>query len=180
MERKTVLIFQVTSFIRENLDIAKKWKLYKRNWIASNTNTKQRHKDYVKAEIDKIQQNGKCRLCCETDEMIHHVISESSKLAKKEYRTRHNRVGRWSVGNCARNWNLNIQPESIPENETHKIILDSKIQIDDLMPARKPDLIIVNKYENLPKSGLCRPGGPQSENQRKWKERQIPVSCQRT
>ena len=41
--------------------------------------------------IDKIQQNRKCRLCGDRDETI---ISECSKLAQKEYKTRHDWVGK--------------------------------------------------------------------------------------
>ena len=44
--------------------------------------------------IDKTQQNSKCRLCGDRDETINHIISECSKLARKEYKTRHNLVGK--------------------------------------------------------------------------------------
>ena len=30
---------------RENMDVANKWKSYERNWISSNSSTKQRHKN---------------------------------------------------------------------------------------------------------------------------------------
>ena len=47
-------------------------------------------------------------------------------------------------------------PESILENETHKILWDFEIQTDHLIPARRPDLVIVNKKkkDKLPSSGL--------------------------
>ena len=51
-------------------------------------------------------------------------------------------------------------PESILENETHKILWDFEIQTDHLISARRPDLVIVNKKkkkENLPKGELCVP-----------------------
>ena len=48
----------------------------------------------IKARINKTQQNSKCRLCGERDETINHIISECSKLAQKEYKTRHDRVGK--------------------------------------------------------------------------------------
>ena len=38
-----------------------------------------------------------------------------------------------------------LKPESIVENETHKIIWNFEIQIDHLIPARRPDLAIVNQ-----------------------------------
>ena len=43
----------------------------------------------IKAKIDKTPQNSKCRLYGDTDETNNHIISECSKLAQKEYKTRH-------------------------------------------------------------------------------------------
>ena len=37
------------------------------------------------------------------------------------------------------------KPESVLENETHKILWDFKIQTDHLIFARQPDIMIVNK-----------------------------------
>ena len=50
--------------------------------------------NHIKVRIDKTQQNSKCRLCGDRDETINHIISESSKLAQKEYKTRHDWVGK--------------------------------------------------------------------------------------
>ena len=50
--------------------------------------------DYIKAIIDKTQQNSKCRLCGDRDETINYMISEYSKLEHNEYKTRHERVGK--------------------------------------------------------------------------------------
>ena len=44
--------------------------------------------NHFKARIDKTQQNSKCRLYGDRDETINY-ISECSKLAQKEYKTRH-------------------------------------------------------------------------------------------
>ena len=49
--------------------------------------------NYFKARIDKTQQNSKCMLCGDRDETMNHIISECSKLAQKEYKTRHGWVG---------------------------------------------------------------------------------------
>ena len=49
---------------------------------------------HIKARIDKTQQNSKCRLCGDRDETINHIISECSKLAQKEYKTRHDWVSK--------------------------------------------------------------------------------------
>ena len=50
--------------------------------------------NHIKARIDKTQQNSKCRLCGNRDETIYHIISECSKLAQKEYKARHDWVGK--------------------------------------------------------------------------------------
>ena len=47
----------------------------------------------MKVRIDKMQQNSKYRLCGDRDETFNHIISECSKLVKKEYKTRHDWVG---------------------------------------------------------------------------------------
>ena len=48
---------------------------------------------YIKARIEKIQQNSKCRYGNDRDKTINHTISECSKLEKKEYKTRHDWMG---------------------------------------------------------------------------------------
>ena len=50
--------------------------------------------NHIKAGIDKTQQNSKCRLSGNRDESINHIISKCSKLAQKEYKTRHDWVGK--------------------------------------------------------------------------------------
>ena len=47
--------------------------------------------NHIKAKIDKMQQNCRCRLCGERDKTINH-ISKCSKLAQKEYKTRYDWV----------------------------------------------------------------------------------------
>ena len=60
--------------------------------IAAQNNTIRTN--HIKARIDKTQQNSKCRLCSDRNETINHIISECSKLVQKEYKTRHDWVGR--------------------------------------------------------------------------------------
>ena len=50
--------------------------------------------NHIKARIDKTQQNSKCRLCGDSDETINNIISKCSKLAQKEYKSRHDWVGK--------------------------------------------------------------------------------------
>ena len=50
--------------------------------------------NYIKAIIDKMQLNSKSMLCGDRDETINRIISECSKLAQKEYKTRHDWMGK--------------------------------------------------------------------------------------
>ena len=54
-------------------------------------------------------------------------------------------------------------------NNTHKLQWDFNIQSDHLIPARRPDLIIINqkKKENLSNCRLSCPGGPQNKSEGK-------------
>ena len=40
-------------------------------------------------------------------------------------------------------------PAPVLENETHKLLWDFNIQMDLLIPARRPDLIIINKKKRI-------------------------------
>ena len=85
-------------------------------------------------------------LCGDRDEMINHIIS---KLVQKEYKIRHDWVGKvihWGL--CKKfkfdhtnKWYLH-NPESVLENETHKLPRDFEIQTDHLISVRRPDVII--------------------------------------
>ena len=105
-------------------------------------------------------------------------MSECSKLAQKEYQTRHDWVGKgihWEM--CKKfkfdhtnKWYTH-NPASVLENYTHKLLRDFDIQTGHLISARRLDLIIINnKKENMLNIGLFSPGGPQSNIERKWKE----------
>ena len=128
----------------------------------------------IKARIDKTQQNSKCRLCGDRDETINHIISECSKLAQKEYKARHDWVGKvihWEM--CRKfqfdhtnKWYMH-NPAPVLENDSHKLLWDFNIQTDHLIPTRRLDLIIINKKkENQQNCRLCGPGGPQNKTER--------------
>ena len=83
----------------------------------------------IKARIDKTQQISKCRLCGDRDETINHIISVSRKLVQKEYKTRHDWMGKvihWEL--CKKlkfdhtnKWYMHY-PVSVLENNTHKLL----------------------------------------------------------
>ena len=97
----------------------------------------------IKASIDKTQQNSKCKLCGERDETINHIISECSKLAQWEYKTRHDWVGKmihWKMCKIfnfdhTNKWYMH-NPAPVLENITHKLLWDFDIQTDHLISAR--------------------------------------------
>ena len=106
--------------------------------------------------MDKSQQNSKCRLCCDRDETVNHIISECSKLAQNENKARHDWVGKlihWKI--CRKfqfdhtiKWYMH-NPAPVLENDSHKLLWDFNIQTDHLIPARRPDLIIINKRKRI-------------------------------
>ena len=106
--------------------------------------------NHIIAEIDKTQQNRKCRLCSDRDETINHIKSEYSKLELKEYKTRHDWVGKgihWEM--CKKfkfdhtnKWYMHHLASAL-ENNTHKLLWD--VHMDHLISARGTDLIIINK-----------------------------------
>ena len=108
--------------------------------------------NHIKARIDKTQQNSKCGLCGDREETTTHIISEGSKLAQKEYKTRHDWVGKvihWEM--CEKfkfdrvnKWYMH-DPASVLENDIHKFLYDFDVQTDLLISTRRPDHIIINK-----------------------------------
>ena len=48
----------------------------------------------IKAKIDKTQAESKCRLCGKVDETVRHTVCESPMLLQREYKKRHDWVGR--------------------------------------------------------------------------------------
>ena len=115
-------------------------------------------KDEDKKSNDNTQQNSKCRLRGNRDETINHIISECSKLALKEYKTRHNWVGKginWEMYkkfkfDHTNKWYMHTR-ESVLENDSHKLLWDFDIQTDHLISARRPDLIIINNKKQKKK-----------------------------
>ena len=82
--------------------------------------------NHIKARIDKTQQNSKCRLCGDRDETVNLIISECSKLAQKEYKTRYDWVGKvinWEMYKKFKFDHTNLwymyNPAPTLENNTH-------------------------------------------------------------
>ena len=90
--------------------------------------------------------------------IINHVISECSKLAQKEYKTRRDWVGKvihWELckklkSDQTNEWYM-YNPASVLENDILKLLWDFDIQTDHLISARRPDLIIINNKKKKKK-----------------------------
>ena len=110
---------------------------------AMNTNS-------VKAKIDRMQQNSRCRLYVDRHETINHVISECIKLAQSEYQTRHDQVGKVIHRELCNKSKFDYtnecymhNPKSVQENKTLRILWDFKIQTDYLISARQSEQMII-------------------------------------
>ena len=51
-------------------------------------------KDQSYQKENDSQQNSKCRSCADRDETVNNIINECSKLAQKEYKNKHEWVGK--------------------------------------------------------------------------------------
>ena len=96
--------------------------------------------NHIKARIDKTQQNSKCRQCGDRDETINYIISECSKLPQKEYKDRHDWLGKvihWEMCkkfkfDSTNKWYMH-NPTPVLKNDTHKLLWDFDIQTDHLI-----------------------------------------------
>ncbi len=94
-------------------------------------------------------------------ETINHIISKCCKFSQKEYNTRHDWVGKaihWEMSkkfkfDHTNKWYMH-NPAPVLENNTHKLLWDFDIHTDHLIPARRPDLIIINKKKQKKRENL--------------------------
>ena len=84
---------------------------------------------------------------------VNHILSECRKLALKEYKIRHNFVGKvicWELCNKlkfdhTRDKYIYAQHRICPVEKTHTLLLDFELQTDHLILVKRSDLIIKNK-----------------------------------
>ena len=101
--------------------------------------------NYIKAKIDDMQNNSKGRLCEKSDETVNHLISEYSNLAQKEYKNRHDWVGKVIHRKLCKRLKLDqaekwYKNQNVWENETQKILWDFEIQTNHPILTRKPPI----------------------------------------
>ena len=85
----------------------------------------------VKVKTDKSQADSLCRVCRKIIESIDRIVSGCCKLAQKEYKRRHDNLGKIVHWKLARKCNFEAgdkwyehEPESVLENEDYKILWD--------------------------------------------------------
>ena len=110
--------------------------------------------NYIKCQIDKTSDSPMCRLCGKKGESVQHITSGCEKLAQEEYKRQHDNVAKkvhWDI--CKKNglehsekW-YEHAPEGAVENEEIKVLWNINIQCDNLIEARRPDLIVIDKKE---------------------------------
>lgn len=112
--------------------------------------------NYVKYHIDKTADTSLCRLCGKSGESVQHIVSGCEKLAQREYKRRHDNVARKVHWDLCRKHGLEHHekwyehsPEGVVENDEVKILWDINIQCDNVITARRPDIVIINKQERL-------------------------------
>ena len=101
------------------------------------------------------------------------IISGCSKLAQKEYKRRHDNLGKIVHWKLARKCNFEAgdkwyehEPESVLENGDYKILWDFSIQTDHVIETRRPDLVVVDKKERSCKiSDFAVPGDSKIEEE---------------
>ena len=85
---------------------------------------------------------------------MQHLVSGYEKFAQKEYKRRHGNVAKkvhWDIYKKNRlehmeKWYEHV-PEGTVENEEVKVLWNIDDQCDNVMEARRPDIILIDKKE---------------------------------
>ena len=85
---------------------------------------------------------------------MQHLVSGCEKLAQKEYKRQHANVAKKVHSDfCKKNGLEHMQkwyehvPEGVVENEEVKVLWDINVQCDNVIEARRPDIIVIDKKE---------------------------------
>ena len=108
--------------------------------------------NYTKNKIDKTSENPLCRTCSERGETVQHMICKCRKPAQREYKRRHDTVAKLVYGKLCEKHNLDRKenwykhsPDGAVEDDHVKLIWDISIQCDNVIEARRPDLVLIDK-----------------------------------
>ena len=76
------------------LGLASEWGFEKRESLIVAAQNQSIRTNLVKARIGKSHGDSLCRVSRKVDESIDHIVSDCSKLAQKEYKRRHDNLGK--------------------------------------------------------------------------------------
>ncbi|KAL0274582.1 UNVERIFIED_CONTAM: hypothetical protein PYX00_002681 [Menopon gallinae] len=110
-------------------------------------------KNYLKFIVKDGTQDDRCRRCLQAPETIQHVIGSCPKLSQTDYKHRHDQVAKIVHQKLALKYGLlseqkpyyKYRPETVLENETHKLLWDRAILTDKTTPCNRPDITLVDK-----------------------------------
>ena len=110
------------------------------------------------------------------DESIDHIVSGCSKLVQKDYKRRHDNLGKIGHWKLAKKCNFEAgdkwyehEPESLLENEDYKILRDFTIQTDHVIESQRTDLVVVDKERSCKIIDFAVPGDSMIEKKEKRK-----------
>ena len=95
-------------------------------------------------------------MCGKCGESVQHIVSGCEKLAQKEYKRRHNNVVKKIHWDLCKKHGLDHQekwydhiPEGAVENGKVKLLWDMNIQCDNMIEARRLDIVVIDKKERV-------------------------------
>ena len=91
-------------------------------------------------------------MCGEKGETVQHIVCECKKLAQREYKRMHDNIAKFIHWKISEKYGLERNekwyehcPEGVVEDDDVKLIWDMNIQCDNVIEARRLDLILVKK-----------------------------------
>jgi len=108
------------------------------------------------ARVLKTSKDARCRLCKTADETVTHILTGCSKIAQTEYMKRHNAVAAVVHKHACQEYGIPTvkqawlhKPQAVTETERVKILWDFEIRTDHIIPARRPDMVVIDKEHKI-------------------------------
>ena len=99
--------------------------------------------------MDKTSDTPLCRLCNEKAEIIIHIVSACSILAKSQYRKRHDKVETYVHCLLCKKYLLQYsgkwyihKSQLVQENDEYKVLWDFNVKRDKVIEHRRPELLV--------------------------------------
>ena len=106
----------------------------------------------MRFHIDMSGESPLCRMRRIENKTVSHTVSECKMLVQKEYKKRHDNVGRYIHWKLYKKYGFEgpqqsyeHEPDGVIENKEQKILWYFKIQCDTKNEARRPDIAVIDK-----------------------------------